>query len=63
MPRMRLLNDAYKLIQEYDPETALTKTGLRRLALEEKIPVVKIGAKRIYDVDGIIKYLETGGSD
>lgn len=43
MPRMRTIDQAAAWMKENDPETALTKTALRRLVSTGQIPSVRIG--------------------
>lgn len=57
MSRMRGFDDGYKEIKEADPGTALTKTALRRLVTTGIIPSVRIGAKYLFDMDAVERYL------
>ena len=49
--RMRTLNEAFKYIQDNDPETCLTKTALRRLVTTGKLPSVKVGTKYLVSLE------------
>jgi len=55
--RMRGIEDGYKEIKEKDPDTALTKTALRRLITTGEIPSVRIGTKYIFNLDTVEQYL------
>ena len=57
LPRMRVPQEAYRLIKREDPDTALTMSGLRRLIFTNAIPVVRIGRKALIDVDQLISFL------
>jgi len=54
---MRTLPKAITHIKSIDPETALTAHALKILVLSEKLPHIRIGAKRLVDVDLLEKYL------
>lgn len=60
-PRMRTLSAAFKWLQENDPDTALTKTALRRLVITGAIPSVRIGEgakpKYLINLDALSDYL------
>lgn len=57
MSRMRGFDDGYKEIKAADPGTSLTKTALRRLVTTGEIPSVRIGAKYLFDLDVLERYL------
>lgn len=50
MRRMRTINEAAAFMQQIDPDTAVTKTALRRLVTSGQIPSVRIGAKYLVDL-------------
>ena len=57
-PRMRTIDQAAAWIQETDPETAFTKTALRRLVTTGQLPgVVRIGQKYLVNLDVLEAYL------
>lgn len=56
--RMRLLNEAYNEIKALDPKTSVTKTFIRSLALNGKVPVVMVGKKRLINLDALISYIQ-----
>lgn len=57
MPKMRTLPEAVRHIKATDPGTALTPHALRILVLSGKFPHVKIGVKRLVDIDLLEKFL------
>lgn len=57
MPRMRTINQAATWLQENDPETALTKTALRRLVTSGKLPSVRVGQKYLISLEALEDYL------
>ncbi len=57
LPRMRTLDECYRELKELDPNTAVSKYFVRRLALSGAIPTVKCGCKRLINLDGLIAYL------
>ena len=58
MPRMRTIDQAAEWLRETDPETALTKTALRRLATTGQLPTVRIGQKYLIDLDVLGDFLK-----
>ena len=61
MPRMRTIDEAAKWLLENDPETALTKTALRRLVVTGQLPSVRVGQKYLISLETLESYLR--GSD
>ena len=57
MPRMRTIDKAFAWLQESDPETAFTKTALRRAVISGEIPCVRIGSKYLIDLDVLSEFL------
>lgn len=49
--RMRTINEAFDYIKKCDPETSITKTGLRRLITTGVIPSVRVGAKYLVSLE------------
>ncbi len=60
--RMRTLNEAFKYIQDNDPETCLTKSALRRLVTTGKLPSVKVGTKYLISLEILESTLKSGFS-
>jgi hypothetical protein len=54
---MRTLDAAYALVLEADPDTSLTKHAIRALAVSGRIQAVKVGAKRLINVDWLLEQL------
>ena len=57
LPRMRTIDQAAAWLRESDPDTALTKTALRRLVVNGQLPSVRIGQKYLVDLDILSDYL------
>ena len=57
MLKMRTIDQLSAYIREQDPDTALTKTALRRLVISGEIPSRKIGAKYLVSVESVNEYL------
>lgn len=55
--RMRLLNDAYAELKSLDPNTKVSKNFIRQLAISGEIPVIRIGKRRLINMDGLFTYL------
>jgi len=55
--RMRYATEALELIREADPGTPVTLNHIRALAASGKIPVHKIGRRRLINVDALMEYL------
>lgn len=58
MPRMRTIDQAAAWLLENDPETAFTKTALRRLVVTGKLPSVKVGQKYLINLDTMEDFLQ-----
>lgn len=58
MPRIRTIDQAYAEIKARDPQTALTKTGLRRLVTTHAVPSFLVGCKYMIDLDKLEAYLQ-----
>ncbi len=63
MPRMRTIEQAAAWLRESDPETAFTKTALRRLVVTGQFPSVRIGHKYLLSLDVLEDYLRGGARD
>ncbi len=59
LPRMRTLDECYRELKLLDPNTAVSKYFVRRLAVSGAIPTVKCGCKRLINLDGLIEYLQS----
>lgn len=55
--RMRTIDQAAAYIQQSDPETAITKTALRRLVTTGQLPSVRVGVKYLVSLDALDAYL------
>lgn len=54
---MRTIEQAAAEIRTADPNTALTRTALRRLVVSGAIPTVRIGSKYLLDMAALDSYL------
>jgi len=57
LPRMRTLPECIAELRALDPSTALTMHALRGLVLSGAIPHVRVGAKRLINLDALLDYL------
>lgn len=57
MRTMRTIEQAVAEIRTADPNTALTKTALRRLVVSGAVPSVRVGAKYLLDMAALDSYL------
>ena len=57
MRAMRTIDAAAAEIQAADPNTALTKTALRRLVVSGAVPSVRVGTKYLIDLAELDAYL------
>lgn len=55
--RMRTIDQAAAYIQQSDPETAITKTALRRLVTTGQLPSVRVGVKYLVSLEALDAYL------
>ncbi len=57
LPKIRTIDAAAEWLRENDPDTALTKTALRRLVVTGQLPSIRIGQKYLIDLDILSDYL------
>ena len=57
MARMRTQSQAFAWLKEHDPDTALTKTALRRLIITGAVPSVRVGQKYLISLEVLEEYL------
>ena len=57
MRRMRTICEAADFLREVDPQTAVTRTGLRRLVTSGQIPSVRVGTKYLLDLETLDAFL------
>lgn len=55
--RMRTIDQAAEYVRAIDPETALTKTAIRRKVITGEIPSSKSGRKYLLDLDRLEEFL------
>lgn len=53
MRKMRTIDEAAAFLRQADPNTAVTKTALRRLVRSGEIPSVRVGAKYLVDLGAL----------
>jgi excisionase family DNA binding protein len=58
--RMRTIDQIAEYLKKTDPETALTKTAIRRLVISDTLPHVKAGRKYLVSIEAVEDYLEHG---
>lgn len=56
--QMRTIDQCAAYIKAQDPETALTKTAIRRMVIAGEIPSVRAGQKYLIALENLEKYLE-----
>ena len=57
LPRMRTLEQAYKMLKEIDPDTAVTKHSLYVKMRSGEIPCIMAGTKRLINFDLLVEIL------
>ena len=55
--QMRTIDQIARLIRDKDPETALTKTAIRRLVVTGAVPSVRVGQKYLVSLEAVDNYL------
>jgi len=58
MSKLRTIDTAYKEIKETDPDTAITKWAIRQAVSGGYIPCRKVGNKRLFTIENLLKYFE-----
>lgn len=62
MPTMRTIDQAAALMKAKDPDTAITKTALRRLVTTGQLPSVRVGQKYLISLEVLEAFLQGDGS-
>ena len=57
VPRMRTLDQAYKMIKETDEHTQVSKTLIRNLLVSGILPSIPCGRKKLLNFDKLIELL------
>ncbi len=57
MARMRTIQEAAAELKKNDPNTAVTPYAIRQMVLNNDIPHIKAGKKRLINMDTLEKYL------
>lgn len=57
IPTMRTIDQASTYIRQIDPNTAITKTALRRLVVSGKIPSRRVGQKYLVSIEAVSEFL------
>lgn len=58
MPRMRTIDQAAEWLRATDPDTAFTRTALRRLVTTGELPCVRVGQKYLISLETLEEYLQ-----
>ena len=56
--KMRTIAQAAEYVRAQDPDTALTKTAIRRLVVTGKLPSVRVGQKYLVALENLDAYLK-----
>lgn len=56
-PRMRTIDEAYVMLRTDDPDTKVSHNAIRKIVINELVPVTCMGRKRLVDYDGLLEYL------
>ena len=59
VPRMRTIPEAFNELKKADPETAYTLRALRAALNRGELPVVRVGNKRLVNLDKLFEMLNT----
>ena len=63
VPRMRTIPEAFNELKKADPETAYTLRALRAAVNRGELPVVRVGNKRLVNLDKLFEMLNTPSSE
>ena len=61
-PRMRTAQEVYAEIKRQDPETQIALHFIRYIIATESVRVVRLGQKKLVDLDEILSYIASGCS-
>lgn len=60
--KMRTIDQCVTYLKTIDPETALTKTAIRRMVVTGELPSVRVGTKYLVSLEALEAYLKAGRS-
>ncbi len=61
--RMRFAAQALEELRKEDPQTPVSLHYIRSLAASGKVPVVRVGRRRLINYDALLQYLENPGAE
>ena len=56
LKKLRTIEQAYAILKEMDPDTAISKWFIREAILNGEIPFVQVHSKRLIDLNFLIYY-------
>ena len=62
IPRMRTVDECYAHIKKLDPDSKISKPGIRRMANNGEIPIIKSGRATLINLDALLDYLRKGSA-
>ena len=57
MVHMRLLDEVVPELKKLDPNTPVTRNAVRQWELSGKIPTIRAGRKRLYNMEALFDFL------
>ena len=63
MTRVRTIDAAFAEIKRLDPDTAISRTGLRRLVVSRRIRSFRVGNKYLVDLDTVEEYFRSAHTE
>jgi len=63
VPRMRYTESALAQLRAEDPGTPVTAYMVKRLLSAGVIPSIKVGRRRLFNYDDLLKYLASGSAE
>lgn len=57
LPKLRTTNQLYEDIHTSDPESPISKSFIKRIIVQNKIPFIAVGVKKMYDEEVVFEHI------
>lgn len=59
LPKLRTQNQLYEDIHLLDPDSPVSKNFIKKIILENNIPFIPVGVKKMYDENVVFEYIRS----
>lgn len=57
LPKLRTTNQLYDDIHTSDPSSPISKSFIKKIILENRIPFIAVGVKKMYDEEVVFEHI------